>query len=261
MSETSGIAVELEGDVAVVTLASQDGRNALDRPMLDRIGPAMQEADALAGARVILVRSAGRHFSVGGDVRMFVEEGDRSGELLREIGPSVNLAARTLHESDKVTICAVRGAVGGGALGFMSACDLVLASETTTFSFGYSMIGTSPDAGASWFVTRDIGYRRALELYLTSERFDAQRARELGLVNRVAPDEQLDEQALALARQVAAGPQEAIRRAKQLFRSAATDDLAGHLDAEIEAFARNTGHPDFAEGVAAFVARRSPEFA
>jgi len=259
--EDGGISVDLQGAVAVVTLRSADGLNALDRAMLDRIGPAMQEADSLAGARVILVRSAGRHFCVGGDVRMFVEEGDRSGELLREVGPSVNLAARTLHESDKVTVCAVRGAVGGGALGFMSACDIVLAADDATFSFGYAMIGTSPDAGSSWFVTRDIGYRRALELYLTSERFGATRAHELGMVNRVVAVDELDGDALALAEQLARGPQAAMRRGKELFRAAATSPLAAHLDAEIEAFARNTEHPDFAEGVTAFVERRPPEFA
>jgi 2-(1,2-epoxy-1,2-dihydrophenyl)acetyl-CoA isomerase len=260
MTNDGGIRVELDGAVAVVTLAKGDGRNALDRAMLDRIGPAMREADELPGARAILVRAEGANFSVGGDVKMFAAEGERSSDVLREIGPSVNLAARTLHESDKPTVCAVRGAVGGGAIGFMGACDVVFASERTTFSLGYSMLATSPDAGASWFLARDIGYRRALELYLTSERFDAARALELGAINRVVADDELDDAALAFARQVAAGPREAFRRGKLLLRTAADTQLAAHLDAEIESFARNAAHPDFAEGVRAFLERRAPSF-
>jgi 2-(1,2-epoxy-1,2-dihydrophenyl)acetyl-CoA isomerase len=259
--DDGGISVELDGEVAVVTLASEDGKNALDRRMLDRIGPAMREADELDGANVILVRTAGRHFSVGGDVRMFAEAGERSGDVLEEIGPSVNLAAHTLHESEKITVCAVRGAVGGGAIGFMGACDIVFASTTSTFSLGYSMIATSPDAGSSWFLVRDIGYRRALELYLTSERFDATRAAELGIVNRVVDDATLDGEALEFARQVARGPQQALRSGKRLLRDASRAQLAAHLDDEIATFASNARHADFAEGIQAFLERRTPSFA
>ncbi|MCW2921058.1 MAG: enoyl-CoA hydratase/carnithine racemase [Thermoleophilia bacterium] len=255
-----GIHVKLDGQVAIVTLASADGKNALDRAMLDRIGPAMREADGLEGANVILVRSAGPHFSVGGDVRMFATEGERSGDVLEEIGPSVNLAALTLHESDKITVCAVRGAVGGGAIGFMGACDVVFASTTATFSLGYSMIATSPDAGASWFLVRDIGYRRALELYLTSERFDAARAGELGIVTRVVDDASLDADALEFARMVARGPQQALRSGKRLLRQASREQLAAQLDDEIATFASNARHSDFAEGIAAFLERRQPSF-
>ena len=258
--DDGGISVVLDGVVAVVTLASADGKNALDRRMLDRIGPAMREADELEGANVILVRSAGPHFSVGGDVRLFAAEGERSGDVLEEIGPSVNLAAMTLHESEKVTVCAVRGAVGGGAIGFMGACDIAFASTNATFSLGYSTIATSPDAGSSWFLARDIGYRRALELYLTSERFDAARAGELGLVNRVVADADLDAVSLEFARMVARGPQQALRSGKRLLRSASRAQLAAHLDDEIATFASNARHADFAEGIAAFLERRTPSF-
>jgi 2-(1,2-epoxy-1,2-dihydrophenyl)acetyl-CoA isomerase len=128
------------------------------------------------------------------------------------------------------------------------------------FALGYSRIGTSPDGGNSYFLTRDVGYRRALQMYLLNERLDAEQAHALGLVNRVVPAAELDARATELAAQIAAGPRTAHAAAKLLLRRANDGLLARQLDDEIRMFADNTREADFAEGLASFLEKRPPRF-
>lgn len=255
------VRLERDDTVATISLASPDTYNALDEAMIRELREAVEAADGDPDVRVIVVRGDGSAFCVGGSLDMFAEAGEDSHELMHKLGDDVNGAARLLHETDKVTIAAVHGSVAGGAIGFMAACDLVIAAEGTTFCMGYAGIATTPDAGTSWFVTRDIGWRRAFDLFVTNERFDAQRAHELGLVTRVVAGDELDAEAAKLAQRIARGPQQAISSGKRLFRQAVTATLEQQLRDEIEAFADNTRHPDFHEGVGAFLERRRPQFA
>jgi 2-(1,2-epoxy-1,2-dihydrophenyl)acetyl-CoA isomerase len=179
---------------------------------------------------------------------------------MHELGKPVNELVSTLHTCEKITIAAVHGAVGGGAVGFMLAHDIVLAEEGTVFALGYSRIGTSPDGGNSYFLVRDVGYRRALELYLNNERIDAAQAHALGMVNRVVHKGELDAESAALAASLAAGPRKAQASAKLLLRRAQAGLLERQLDDEIRFFADNTRERDFAEGLASFLEKRAPRF-
>jgi 2-(1,2-epoxy-1,2-dihydrophenyl)acetyl-CoA isomerase len=255
------VRLDRDGTVATISLASPDTYNALDETMIRELREAVEAADADPDVRVVVVRGDGPAFCVGGSLDMFAEAGAESHALMHRLGDDVNVAARLLHETDKVTIAAVHGSVAGGAIGFMAACDLVLAAEGTTFCMGYAGIATTPDAGTSWFVTRDLGWRRAFELFVTNERFDAQRACELGLVTRVVGATELDAATTKLATRVAGGPLQAFSSGKRLFRQAVTASLDEQLHAEIATFADNTRHPDFQEGVGAFLERRRPQFA
>jgi 2-(1,2-epoxy-1,2-dihydrophenyl)acetyl-CoA isomerase len=253
--------LDRDGAVATITLARPERRNALDAEMIRELRERVEEADRDEDIRVIVVRGDGPAFCVGGSLDMFAEAGDGSYDLMHSLGPDVIAAAGLLHTTGKVTNAQVQGAVAGGAIGFACACDLVIAGDDSTFCMGYSAIATTPDAGASWFTARDIGYRRALELYLTNERFDAARALELGMVNQVVPASELHSYVLSLARRISEGPRMAITSAKRLLRQAADVPLEQQLRDEIESFAQCTRDPDFQEGVGAFLERRRPEFA
>lgn len=254
------IRTEVDAGVATITLAKVEARNSIDIPMAEAWCAAVQAAAARDDIGVILVRADGPAWCVGGAIDAFTEVGDGMHAYMLELGRSVNGLVSTLHETDKVTIAAVHGAVGGGGVGFMAAHDIVLAQAGTVFALGYSRIGTTPDGGNSYFVTRDVGYRRALELYLLNERLDADQAHALGIINRVIPKGELDEVSSELARRIARGPWTAHAGAKVLLRRAADALLARQLDDEIRYFADNTREADFAEGLAAFLAKRSPSF-
>jgi 2-(1,2-epoxy-1,2-dihydrophenyl)acetyl-CoA isomerase len=159
---------------------------------------------------------------------------------------------------DKPVVAAVRGAVAGFGLSLMMSADLVIAAENAYFTLAYSKIALSPDGGATWSLPRHVGLKQAMEIALLGERFDAVRARELGLVNRVVALDQLDAEALKLATRLAAGPAAALARTKALLNQSFDHTLEAQLLAEQRCFAACAADPDFSEGLAAFFEKRSP---
>lgn len=254
------VLLDVADGVATITLAKVDTRNSIDIPFAAEIRARVQEAAGRDDVGVILVRADGPAWCVGGAIDVFREAGDGAHEYLHGLGRSINPLVTTLHECPKITIAAVHGAVGGGGVGIMLSHDIVLAAERTVIALGYSRIATNPDGGTSYFLTRDIGYRRALDLYLTNERLDARRAHELGMVNRVFPADELHTAAASLAAEIAAGPWKAHASAKRLLRQAGDGLLARQLDDEIRWFADNTREADFAEGLRAFLEKRPAQF-
>ena len=146
--------------------------------------------------------------------------------------------------------------MAGAGVGVALAADLAIAADDTQFNLAYARIGTTPDAGATWLLPRLIGLRRALEMALLTETYDAAEALRLGLVNRVVPSAALEAETDALARRLASGPTLAHGRAKRLIRAALDVTLKEQLEAERATFKESTRTADYLEGVAAFVEKR-----
>jgi 2-(1,2-epoxy-1,2-dihydrophenyl)acetyl-CoA isomerase len=142
----------------------------------------------------------------------------------------------------------------------MLAADLALAADDAYFTLAYCKIGLSPDGGASWSLPRIVGLRRAMEIALLGDRFNAARAAELGLVNRVVARAELARETAALAARLAAGPTAALARTKALLNQSFTTPLSAQLTAEQRAFAACGAEPDFAEGLAGFFEKRPAAF-
>jgi 2-(1,2-epoxy-1,2-dihydrophenyl)acetyl-CoA isomerase len=150
--------------------------------------------------------------------------------------------------------------VAGFGLSLLCACDLAVASDDAYFSAAYRHVGLSPDGGGTYALPRIVGTRKALEIMLLAERFDATEAARLAIVNRVVPDETLDDAVNQWAQSLARGPLFALRNTKRLVRDAAQRTLSQQLNAEAESFMACVARDDFVEGVNAFLAKRPPEF-
>ncbi|MGW2308820.1 enoyl-CoA hydratase/isomerase family protein [Actinomadura luteofluorescens] len=248
--------VEVAEGVATITIGDPHGRNALDLESVRALAAAVAAA-AGSPANVILLRAEGTAFCVGGSIDFFADCGDALHDRLLEFFEVLNPAVRLLHETPKITIAAAHGAVAGGGVGLMAAADVVLMARSSVVTLAYEQLGASPDAGVSWFLARDIGYRRALALYLSSERIDAQQALELGLVTSVVEDDELERHCREFALRAAAGSPVAHTAAKRLLRQASVSGLDRQLEDESRAFADNARRPEFARGVAAFLGRRA----
>jgi 2-(1,2-epoxy-1,2-dihydrophenyl)acetyl-CoA isomerase len=145
-------------------------------------------------------------------------------------------------------------------MSLMLGCDLAVCAESAKFTTAYSAVGLPADGGMSYFLPRVVGTRKAMELLLLAERFDAAEALCLGLVNRVVPEAQLDEAVAALVGRLQSGPRHAYGEIKRLLGASHDQRLESQLQSEAEAFARCSATGDFAEGVTAFLQKRKPTF-
>jgi 2-(1,2-epoxy-1,2-dihydrophenyl)acetyl-CoA isomerase len=161
---------------------------------------------------------------------------------------------------DAPVIAVVKGVAAGAGLSLALMADLVIAQEDTKFLLAYNGIGAIPDCGGSWFLAHKIGAGRAAELMLLGRTLSATEARDWGMITESVPEADFEKRVTEITRNVANGPTRAFGAFRRLTDGACGDQLAAQLEAEKEAFLELTRTGDFAEGVAAFLAKRPPEF-
>jgi 2-(1,2-epoxy-1,2-dihydrophenyl)acetyl-CoA isomerase len=258
----SAVLYDVGERVATITFNRPESLNAINPAMIDELLAASVRAAGDDQVRAVIVRGAGEHFMAGGDVKWFREQlpaPDRR-QRFAALLDGVQAAVLNFRRMDKPVIAQVHGAVAGFGLSLMLAADLVLASENSYFTLAYSAIALSPDGGATWSLPRHVGLKRAMALALLGERFDAVRACELGLVNRLVAPGQLADEAQKLAQRLACGPALALAHTKALINQSFENSLETQLLAEQGFFAECAEHPDFAEGLAGFFEKRRPLF-
>ena len=258
------ILLRRDGPVATLTLNRPDALNALDRAMVDALVACTTAVAGDDSVRVVVLRGAGKHFMAGGDIRTFAAQlpdapADRQ-RSFQQMVERVHIAIEQLHRMPHPVVGRVHGAVAGFGLSLMNACDLVVAADDAYFASAYRHIALTPDGGGSWALPRIVGLRKAMEIFLLGERFDAAEAARLGIVNRVVPAADLDGTVDAIVHALAAGPLYALRNAKRLVRDSVARTLSEQLEAEAVSFGRCTATKDFEEGITAFLAKRPPQF-
>ncbi len=256
MSEA--VAVERRGAVTVLRLSQPEKMNAMSREILTGLRAGVEAFFAAAETRVLVITGSGKAFCAGGDVRTMT--GDRKPLATRQRLSEGHRWVRLLLEGEKPVVAAVNGAAVGAGLSLALMADLVIAAEDAYFAAGFPGVGVIPDLAAIYTLPRAVGFPRAKDLLLSNRRIAAREALEMGLVSRILPSASLDEQALALAEQIAAGPAVSLGLTKTLMRRAFETSLEGFLELEALAQATNFTTSDFAEGVEAFLAKREPRF-
>ena len=256
-SESTPLLVTRDGGVVTLTFNRPAAMNALDVPAASAFLEACQSLVADPLVRVVVIRGEGRAFGVGGDLSALQQDSAATAEDL--IG-RLHEAVLLLAGLNAPVIASLHGVVAGGSLSLSMACDLAIAAEGTRFNLAYANVGASCDVSGSWNLPRLVGLRNAMQIALLSETFDATEALRLGLVNRVVPLDKLQDETLALANRLAAGPTLAYGRMKRLLRQSFDTDLPTQLNAERDNFKASTQTDDFQGALKAFFAKRPALF-
>src|ERR1700759_1288402 len=252
--------------VAIITLNRPEARNSLS----DRLTPALRTMIRTCGENpeigALLITGAGTAFCAGGTVKGMGGHRDKKRLELSHEDNVADLEERqlllpgALVSVRKPTIAALPGPAVGAGLALAMACDIRIAAQSAFVSTGYLRVGLSGDYGIAWLLTRLVGTARARELMFTADKVDAARCEAIGLVNRVVPDDKLQEEAFALAKSMAEGPTLALRYMKDNLDEALQFDFATARDHEAERLTRLTMTADHKEAVQAFIEKRKPVF-
>jgi 2-(1,2-epoxy-1,2-dihydrophenyl)acetyl-CoA isomerase len=274
---STSIRSALDAGVGIITIDRRERFNSMDVDTARAFRAAGLRMARDEAVRCVVIRGTGGVFCSGADLKYIRGLGDEHdfgylqpegvgpragyGESFKQILEYLHSAISEIRRAPKPFIAAVDGMAAAGGLGLAMACDLVVASERSTFEWAYHKTGLPGAESSTFFLPQLIGLRKALELVLLNPRLSACDARTLGLINLVFADATFDAETLDLARRLAAGPTHAYGVTKSLMNQAAgVDRLDYHLDQELQHLARIADGPEFAEGLAAFFARRAPAF-
>ena len=259
----TAVVLSVDGAVATVTLNRPESLNTLNPQLAAELSVQLKELAADNSVRCVVLTGEGGHFMAGGDIAYFDEvlaESDQIDEKVAELMGNVHDIICKLREMPQPVVAAVKGACAGFGVSLMCACDLAVAQQGSVFTLAYCHLGVSPDGGSTWSLPRMIGMKRATELVLLGDRFDADRAEHIGLINRVVASEDFESEVAQIATRLANGPAQAYARGKGLLQQSLQTSLENQLNDEGNNFIRCAKEPAFAEGVSAFLAKRKPDF-
>jgi enoyl-CoA hydratase/carnithine racemase len=256
----SVVEVEARGAVRHVVLARAEKRNAMNDELVRELGEAFEAAWQDADVRVVVVRGEGPMFSAGMDLSALHALAEQP-ENLRPFRAGILRAWNVLEEMPKPTICQIHGGCIGGALELALACDMRVMADDAVTGLVETRIGLLPDVGGCSRLPAIVGLGRAKELVMTGKVIDGEEAYRIGLANRIAPPDELDEATDALCQELLACAPLAVGLSKRVLDAAAKPALAATLEQEVTSQHVLAGSEDFGEGARAFLDKRTPEFA
>lgn len=252
------VLIEIADNVATITLNRPNVLNSINIELAVALGEAIDAAER-SHARAVLLRGAGRAFCAGGDVSAF--DGSRGhAQVASETMAHFHPAVLRLSRLRLPTVAELHGAVAGAGIGLLLACDFAIAEAGTRFTLAYPKIGASLDGGASWLLPRALGTRKAKELAMLADTFDARTAKQLGLINRVVVADAVRQETMRFCQRLASGPTLAFAEIKRLIDSSGGNDLSQQLDDERATLSALADGRDFQEGINAHVEKRTPVF-
>jgi len=276
---TDDLLARVEDGVAVLTLNRPARRNAMSGAMTSALAEVLARVEVADDVGCVVLTGAGSAFCAGGDVKdMSQASGAQAGGAQaggaqagagrrRSVDEAIHLqrlnqraTSGRLHEMPKPTIASLPGAAAGAGLSLALACDLRYAAHGAVMTTAFARVGFAGDYGGTWFLTHLVGTGKARELYYFSERIDAEEAQRLGILNAVFPADRLEEEVMARARRLAAGPRIAHRYMKENLNRAELGELGQCLDMEAAHHIHTGLTEDHREAAAAFVEKREPVF-
>lgn len=258
------VLAEIENGIGWLTLNRPEQLNALSMEMRDLLIEHSAKFEKDPAVRCVVIKGAGTHFMAGGDIKGYHKslttdkEAHLAGFEMRVV--KAHQAIYQIRRMAKPVIASVQGAAAGFGLSLILNCDLAIAADDAFFTLAYRHIGLSADGGATYFLPRIVGERKALEIALLGERFSAQEAKDQNILNWIVPKEKLVDETLKLARKLADGPTFALGVAKKLIRTSLDNSWDEHSHREAEGLAACAATEDHFEGLNAFLDKRKPAF-
>lgn len=223
-----------EGPVTWITLNRPEASNAYSMEMVESLVKALREADEDSRVRAIVITGAGKNFCAGGDIKAMKDKtgmfAGESNELRERYQAGIQKIPLTIHQMKTPLIAMVQGAAVGAGCDLAAMCDLRIASTQASFAETFAKVGLVPGDGGAFFLTRLVGFAKAMEMFLTCKTFSALEAKEMGLVNQVVLPEELKKKTQELVEQLCALPPIALQMTKRAVTHAHQSDLASHLE-------------------------------
>lgn len=252
--------MERDGAVMIITLDRPDAANSINAAMASDLLRAATTCDEDDTIRCVILTGQGRFFCAGGEIAGMVAAPEGTPAYVRNLANSFHQAISRLARMAKPLITAINGTVAGGGVGLAILGDVALAGQAANFTLAYQGLGFTPDGGATWLLPRLVGLRRAQDLMITNRRVQADEAAQIGLVTRVVADDELMQEATALAQKLSRGPTQALARTRQLILDGLDASLEAQMAEEARTISAASTTPHGTEGLAAFLEKRKPDF-
>jgi len=250
-----------EDGVALIHLNRPESANGMDLELLRALHGVLMRVHGDGRVRAVLITGEGKNFCAGGDVHTFLSKGEALPDYIRVVTSTLQAVASLMIRLNPPVVTAVQGyAAGGGGMGLVCSSDFVVAAASAKFLAGATRVAMVPDAGVSVTLTQLVGLRKATEILMLNPVIGATEALSMGLVSRVVADERLQDEALALAQQLAQGAPAALANTKRLLWSGIGKSVEQAMPEENHAQAMLSGTADAREGLAAVIDKRAPLF-
>lgn len=254
----SFILSEMVGSVLKLTLNRTDKFNSFNRAMALEMQAELDKAYTDESIRAVYLTGAGKAFCAGQDLGEAID--DKGPGITKIVEEHYNPIILKIRNLEKPVICGVNGVAAGAGANIVLACDVIIAANSSSFIQAFSKIGLVPDSGGTFFLPRIIGFQKALALAMLGDKVSAADALQMGMIYKVALDENLQTEGMQLATTLADMPTKGLGLTKKLFNQAMTNSLEQQLKAEGQLQTEAAQSYDYKEGVNAFLEKRKPVF-
>jgi 2-(1,2-epoxy-1,2-dihydrophenyl)acetyl-CoA isomerase len=255
------ILFEIKDGIAQLTLNRPDKLNSFTQAMHEEVRHAIHRVQGDKSVRVFVLTGAGRGFCAGQDLSdRAVEPGARAVDLGDSVEKNYAPLVTSLRNLPMPVICAVNGVAAGAGANIALACDIVIAGKSASFIEAFCKLGLIPDTGGTHYLPRLVGTARAMGLAMLGEKLSAEKAEQWGLIWKCVDDAELVHETQLLAHHFSMAPTKGLAFTKQAIYASATNTLAQQLNLESCMMSELGNSEDYKEGVAAFMAKRAPQF-
>ena len=256
---SKSILLKIENKIAYITLNRPEVFNSINREMAFLFQDTLDTCEANADVRAIVITGAGKAFGAGQDLKE-VTDPDLNPGFKKILDEHYNPIIMKIRAIKKPIIAAVNGVAAGAAANIALACDIVVAHEKVNFIQAFSLIGLIPDSAGTYFLPRLIGFQKAQALAMLGDKISAEEAEKMGMIYKMIPLENFEEDVNKLALKLANMPTLALGKIKEAFNASLTNTLEQQLALESKLQIEAASSNDYAEGVAAFIEKRKPNF-